>query len=131
MKKFLTVLILALFGLGILNAETIAFRANAFCAKEYTYRGWTDWSNWQRCSIPITIDTTNDMIVILSERTQYYRIVDYTGTYRQNRAQIIEYKFVDQDGDRGTMLLVQKDTGQSEIYVHFANVAWGYDVSRL
>lgn len=40
------------------------------------------------------------------------------------------YKFVDQDGDRGTMKLLMRANGQSEIYIMFNNVKRCYIVER-
>ena len=130
MKRFILVLAL-IFSFCLANAQTLAYKAEAFCAKEYTYRGWTDWSRWQPCDILITIDITNDMVTILSERSQYYRIMTEAQNYSSREAAVAEFGFIDQDGDRGILRLVQKRNGNSEIYIQFNNVAWGYTVRLL
>lgn len=130
MKKFLVVLVL-LFSTMLANAQTLAYQADAFCSREYTYHGWSAWSSWRPCDILITIDITNDRVTILSERSQYYKIVTEGETYRTPNASVAEFGFIDQDGDRGIMRLVQKSSGASEIYIEFRNIAWGYDVNRL
>lgn len=106
-KKILLLFTLV-FSFTIANAQTIAYKAEAFCAKEYTYRGWTNWSRWQPCDILITIDLSNDIITILSERSQYYRIITEANNYREQNAVIAEFGFIDQDGDHGILRLAQK-----------------------
>lgn len=132
MKKLLIAFIFAFIGIFAANAQVISFRGEAYSQKSLnSYGTWSNWSSWQRCNVPITINLNNDQVIIYSNRTQYYQIFDYSSPYMDSGAQCIDYAFYDQDGDRGTMTLVQKPSGQSEIYIRFANIQWAYVVIRL
>ena len=131
MKKFLLTLIFAFIGIFACNAQIWSFRGEAYCQKQInSYGYWSNWSSWERCNVPITINLNNDQVIIYSNRTQYYQIVDYTRSYYDGTTQCIDYHFYDQDGDRGTMTLAMKASGQSEIYIRFANIQWAYIVIR-
>lgn len=69
--------------------------------------------------------------MIYSDLPQRYKIVDVSAPYMESGAECIDFKFYDQDADRGTMTLCQKTSGQSEIYIRFANVQWAYIVRRM
>ena len=113
------------------NAQILQFRSEAYCQKQLnSYGYWTGWSDWQKCNVSITINLNNDQVTIYSNRTQYYQIYDYTGSYYDGTTQCVDYKFYDQDGDVGTMTLAMKPNGQSEIYIRFANIQWSYIVRR-
>lgn len=130
MKKFLLAILLSVVALTS-SAQIISFRTTAFSHKERTTHGWSSWSNWESdCSL-MTMDLTNDMIVIYTQKTQYYNIISIGSHYREGNAEIQEFGFIDQDGDRGTFRLVMRSTGRSEVYIAFNNVTWGYIVKRL
>ena len=131
MKKFLLLLVVMLTCVITTNAQTLQFRSEAYSQKTLTSYGWSNWSNWEKCNVSITINLNNDQVTIYSNRTQYYQIYDYSGSYMDGTTQCVDYRFYDQDGDRGTMTLAVKSNGQSEIYIRFANIQWSYVVRRI
>ena len=79
----------------------------------------------------IIINLNTDVVTIYSPRTQVYRIYEYSGTTRDSDGDVTAtFYFYDQDNDRGTMRLVIRANGQSQLYIDFANVMWAYDVYR-
>lgn len=130
MRRFLLVLLLTVVGLTA-SAETLRFRSQAYSQKTMASYGWTSWSSWESSDILITMDLNTDIVTIYSPRTQYYKIIDYSNQYYDGTTKCVDYRFYDQDGDRGTMTLAIKQNGQSEIYIRFANVQWAYIVVRI
>lgn len=131
MKKFIFTIFFSLF-VFVVSAQTISFETTSFTYKERTYRGWTNWSPYERSSMLLTINLDRDIVTIYSPVTQYYNIISYDGTYTDREGDTtIKYSFIDQDGDRGTMRLMQRRSGKSEIYIEFNNVIWVYSVIRL
>lgn len=130
MKRLLSFLIVGIIAICA-SAQTISFKTTAFSYKERTSYGWTSWSNWQSDNSLMTIDLTNDMIVIYTKTTQYYNIIGVGRNYRDGDAEVQEFYFIDQDGDQGTLRLAMRTSGRSEVYVAFNNVMWGYIVRRL
>lgn len=130
LKRILAVMILSLISLSA-SAQVWQFRSEAYSQRvTNSYGQWGNWSKWQKCNVNITINLNNDLVTIYSNRTQYYQVTSYTGTYMDNGTQCVDYKFYDQDGDKGTMTLAMKPNGQSEIYIRFANIQWAYVVVR-
>lgn len=130
MKKFLLICLLAVIGVISANAQTWTFRTIGYSQKELKSYGWTSWSKWYDSNMTITMDLNRDIVTVYSPKTQKYKIIDYSDPYMDSGAQCVDYHFIDQDGDKGTMSLVMKPSGQSEIYIRFANVQWAYVVVR-
>lgn len=129
MKKILFILI-TLISFISASAEVISFRTTAFSYRQKTYRGWTNWSNFESSDMLITMNTSNDVITIYSPTIQRYKIIEHKGNYIDSDGDgVIEFRFVDQDGDYGTMKLMERRM-RSEIYIIFDNVNWVYVVEK-
>lgn len=129
MKKLITIT-LCLLCIN-LNAQTYYYRTTQFAIKYKTAYGWTDWSDWQYSNMLVTIDFNSDIVRIYSNSPQRYRITQYIRNYRDNSGGVqAEFRFIDQDNDRGTMRLRIESNGNSQIYIDFADVMWVYNVIR-
>ena len=115
-----------------LNAQTYSYRSTEFAYKYVNdYGKWTDWSDWERSNILITINFNTDIVKIYSPKTQTYHITEFVRNYTDNSGgQQVEFRFVDQDYDRGTMRLRIESNGNSQIYIDFSNLMWVYNVVR-
>ena len=132
MKKFLVAFFLIVLTTISVSAEVVRFRTTSYTSKQYTPYGWTEWRPYQDSDMLLTIDFDNDIVTIYSPKTQVYKIISYEGSgIDYDGDAVAEFRFVDQDRDRGTMRLVQRRSGKSEIYISFANVSWCYSVVRL
>lgn len=131
MKKYLVILFL--FVSTIVDAQTYYFKAFQFAYKEVnSYGKWTNWSNWEPSSVYITMDLDTDKIVIYSPTTQVYQILSYSSSYTDNSGgKQSSFRFIDQDGDIGTLRLRVERNGNSQIYIDFANVMWVYNVRKM
>ena len=131
MKKFLILLLLGIVSLTAFS-QVINFETTSYTYKTYNGYSWSKWAPYERSSMLLTMDVDRDLVIIYSPNTQIYRIVDYSGAYTDNDGDAtMEFKFIDQDGDRGTMRLMQRTSGKSEVYIQFANIIWVYSVIRL
>lgn len=130
MKKVL-VLLFACIAIAV-QAQVISYRTTAFYSSENTAYGWTNWSNPERSNMLMRIDWNNAQVYIDSNYKQFYQVTQVLRKYRDNDGdEICEMKVIDQDGDRGTMKFVIRQSGQSQVYIIFNNVRWCYDVVRL
>lgn len=131
MKKFIILTVLFL-GIAIsANAQVQTYRTTGYYEKKLYSWGWSNWSSKQQSNMNIVVNMNTDVITIYSPRTQVYRVYEYLGTARDSDGDTtVSLKFIDQDNDRGTMRLVIRANGQSQIYIDFANVMWAYDVYR-
>ncbi len=114
------------------NAQVWRFKTTGYYQRALTSYGWSDWSNCQYSNMNITINLGTDVITIYSPKRQTYYIYKHSRTYTDSDGDTTaEYKFYDQDGDRGTLRLVVRSNCKSQIYIDFANVSWAYDVYRI
>lgn len=131
MKKFIILTVLFL-GIAIsANAQVQTYRTTGYYEKKLYSWGWSNWSSKQQSNMNIVVNMNTDVVTIYSPRTQVYRVYEYLGTVRDSDGDTtVSLKFIDQDNDRGTMRLVIRANGQSQIYIDFANIMWAYDVYR-
>lgn len=131
MRRIILAIIIGLTTLAC-SAETLSFRTTSYtCTTKKSY-GWSDWSPTEPSNMLLTIDLSNDIIKINSPKRQIYNIMSYEGTHIDSDGESnIEFRFIDQDGDHGAMLLMVRNDGRSEVYIIFRNMAWVYTVVRL
>ena len=134
MKKFLFSLLISLCACVMpVSAQTYYYKATDFAYKQVNdYGYWTNWSSWEVVNISMTIDFTNDIVSIYSKTPQIYRITEHVRNYTDNSGGVqAEFRFIDQDGDNGTMRLRIETNGNSQLYVEFSNIMWVYNVKRI
>lgn len=112
----------------VCNAQVINFKTTAYAEKKGNY----SWSDWKGSDMYLTMDLNNDRVIIYSPTTQVYQIYSANNPYYDSDGDChADFKFIDQDGDYGTLTLLQRRSGSSEIYIRFRNVQWCYRVRRL
>lgn len=130
MKRFLLMLVMVL-GFTVADAQVQYYRTTGFAYKQMNYGRWSNWSDWEDSDMLITINLSNDVVKIYSPTTQTYRILSHTRNFTDTSGgQQMEFKFIDQDGDRGTMRLRIERNGNSQLYIQFSNIIWVYNVVR-
>ena len=124
MKKLVITLILV-FSAFIAQAQIYNYKATEFAYKEQ-YR---NWSKWEKVNINVVVNFNSDVVTIYSEYLQVYRVTEYVKRYRDNSGgETIEFRFIDQYYDRGTMRLRVDPYGTSQIYIDFSNITWVYNL---
>lgn len=128
MKKFLISLLIFIGNLSV-NAQTYYYRTFQFAYKQ---TNWSNWTDWQNSDMLVTINFNSDVVTIYSPTTQVYRITQYVRNYTDNSGgKQAEFRFIDQDNDRGTMRLRIERNGNSQMYIEFADVIWVYNLRRI
>lgn len=133
MIKKLLLLLVVFISLPI-SSQVLRYKTVAYAANQYDYytKKWSGWSSWEGSDMLLTIDLQNDIVTIYSPVTQVYKIYKAEESYYDSDKDLnMPFKFIDQDGDRGTLRLLQRATGSSEIYIEFSNVRWCYRVLKL
>jgi len=131
MKKIL--LFIMLLVCTTVSAETYSYRSFQFAYKaKNSYGIWTDWTDWEKSNLLITIDFTSDVVTIYSSSKQVYNITDSDGNYTDSSGgQQMQFRFIDQDGDRGIIRFRIEKNKNSQIYIEFADVIWVYNVRLI
>ena len=133
MKRVLLFLVL-LFGILVVSdAQVYRYRTTDFAWKKVnSYGNWTNWSDWQDSDMLITINLNTDVVKVYSPETQTYRITKHLRNFVDNSGgKQAEYRFIDQDGDSGSMRLRVEKNGNTQLYIEFANIMWVYNVVRI
>lgn len=132
MKKLILIIVFITMSIGYMFSQVLNFKTTAFATNKYTSYGWTGWSKWESSNMLVTFDLDNDLVTIYSPSTQIYGIYQSLGNYYDSDGDYnMVFKFIDQDYDYGTMRLLQRTNGASEIYIEFANIKWVYRVIRM
>lgn len=93
--------------------------------------GWGSWSMWEESNMTLVIDDSDNFVIIYSPMTQIYNIYRIYNPYKDSSGNyILKFDVYDQDGDYGALRLVQRISGDSEVYIEFADVQWAYKVIR-
>ena len=131
--KRLVFVILLFFSMCCYAGDSIRYYgATSFSIKKVVNGEWTDWSEWEDSGLIITMNITKDVVEILSPKTQIYNITEYRGLYiDQEDGRNVDFSFVDQDGDKGTMRLRIEKNGNSLLYIEYANIMWVYNLIRI
>jgi hypothetical protein len=110
------------------SAQAYLYQARQFAMKTMTrYGTWTDWSDWEKSEVRISIDFDTDVIRVYTQMTQKYVVVEYLGNYTdQSGGKQRKFRVIDQDGDVGTIRIRIETNGNSQLYVEFADIMWVY-----
>lgn len=132
MKQFKTTLLLIIFSVFLFSSNARADNIEYYNAYQYSQKLVTDsyWDSWTHVNILITFNYTTDKIIIYSNKIQVYSIYNYDIYYDNDGEKVLRFYFIDQDYDKGTMRLMVRPSGTSQIYVDFANISWVYNVKK-
>lgn len=114
------------------HAQVYYYKTTRFAMKQVVNGYWTDWSNWQTSDMVMTIDWDRSVVTIYSPKTQVYYLTTYVGQYTDDSGGVQhEFRFIDNDNDKGTMRLRIEPNGNSQLYIDFANIMLVWVVRRI
>lgn len=116
-----------MFTCGISYAQEVSWFRTTELAIKFKGEGWSDWTP---AKMNIKFDFTNDLIVVYSDKTQIYKIVEEVKPPYDATGKQVAFSVIDQDYDRGRVRLRVENNGNSQLYVDFSDVSWVYNVYR-
>lgn len=136
MKKTFKILALLIFSLMFYNrcdAQVYKLRAYEISYKYYDNNyGWTDWSEWEKCNILITVDLYEMRIKIYSDVEQEYDIIETTNDendiYGNSTVKCVA---VDKYGLKCNVRIVNDKYSNKQIYIDYLDIHWVYNVYSL
>ena len=136
MKRFINVTVMVIMMLfcmsTISHAQTYYYKTKEFAIKYKESYGWGKWSDWKPSDMKMKIDMDDDIIVIYSQQTQIYRVIEDMGSYTDEYGgKQQKFWVIDQDDDYGYVRLRIEKNGNSQIYIDFNDVMWVYNVVRV
>lgn len=130
MRRLVIIILFGLLCIRAAQAQTQWYKATEFAVRVVDNGRWTDWSDWASVNIKIKFDIDNDMIIIYSNETQIYKILESVDPPYDPGGVSIKFRVIDQDYDKGSLRLRVQNNGTSQIYIDFADVSWVYNVIK-
>ena len=139
MKRFLNIILIAfaflLANVNSMQSQIFSGSYTTFYATSYAYAsvnaytGSYSWSNWYDCSVKIVVDFENDIVIIYSNKTQYYKVLSTASDqYDRDGGRQMIFNVIDAEDDIGTLRFRVTPRGDKQLYVDFRNVAWVYNI---
>lgn len=130
MKRFVIIIMFGLLCIGATQAQTQWYRATEFAIRAVNNGRWTSWSDWKSVNINVKFDLSNDIIVIYSNETQIYKVLEQVSSPYDSKGTQVKFRVIDQDYDVGYLRLRIENNGNSQIYIDFSDISWVYNVVR-
>lgn len=103
------------------QGQVYQFLTTGFSVLERNERGdWGKWSDLQKASIVIKLDTDKNRIVIYSQEIQLYHIVKYEPEEENETDLVNAFSCTDDDGHPFTISIItrKKQGNRKQLYVH-------------
>jgi len=120
-----------LVGMQQITSQNYKFLATGFTVSEKNGKGqWSKWSDLEKTSIIITVDTKKDRIIIYSQEIQLYKIVNYEKVEENENGKIYPFTCSDEDGQPFTIsIIMRKDQdNRKQLYVKHKNAIIAYNI---
>ncbi len=126
MKKFFLFLVAVVMMAVSASAEVINVDARSFSYKYKMDSGkWTAWSDWERSTVSIEIDTDNLKVVIYSKEQQRFEITDVERK-DDKKSETLVCQCTDADGKRCTVRLRITKDERCQLYVDYSDLVYVY-----
>lgn len=130
LKLLIVVLFLAL-GMHKSEAQVYKFQATGFSVMEKNEKGgWGKWSDLEKTSLIISLDTNKNRIVVYSQEVQLYKIVKYRDTEENENDLIYAFDCEDADGMEFTVSIITRknQNNRKQLYINQKNVIVVYNI---
>jgi hypothetical protein len=135
MKKlhFFIIGMVLFFGTQKAVSQTYKFITTGFSVLEKEKSGsWGKWSNLEKASLIITLDTNKNRIVVYSQEIQLYEIVSYAEK-EENENDLI-YSFACEDSDKLpftiSIITRKNQNNRKQLYINQKNVIVVYNIEN-
>ena len=133
MKIFPSFLCIFFFYFGLLNttAQTINFKTSSVSITEKNERGnWTQWSDFVKADLLITIDGKKNRIVVNSPEIQVFTILSYGEKKEDDNNKIVPFECIDNNGSKATIFVItkKKESNRMQFYINYSEVKFVYNI---
>lgn len=132
-RKILFLLIL-IFGIQGIYSQVYRFQATGFSVLEKNNKGkWGKWSDLEKTSLVISLDTNKNRIVVYSQEIQFYEILNYVELLENDTDEIYSFECKDVDGQAFTISIItrKKQGNRKQLYINQENVILAYNIINL
>jgi hypothetical protein len=130
LKKIIIVLFLIL-GIQQTYSQEYKFQTTGFSVLERDSKGnWGKWSDLQKASLVISLDTNKNRIIIYSQEIQLYEILNYEAKQENENDETYSFSCRDDDGVPFVIsIITRKNQGnRKQLYINQKNVIIVYNI---
>jgi phosphosulfolactate phosphohydrolase-like enzyme len=127
----LIVLLFLSFGNQKSIAQTITFKSSSVSITEKDEKGkWSNWSDFVKAELVITIDAKKDRIVVNSPEIQVFTIKSYGEKIENDTDKIVPFDCIDNNGSKCKILAItrKKEDGRMQFYINYSEVKFVYNL---
>ena len=132
MKKFRFFLLFLFLSVGLKSVgQTIMLKSSSVSITEKKPNGkWSDWSDFVKAELLITIDAKKDRIVVNSPEIQVFTITTYGDRIESETTKTVPFDCIDNNGSKCKILAVtRKDEGnRMQFYINYSEVKFVYNI---
>ena len=133
MKLFPSFIFLFFFCIGLQNAtaQTLSFKTSSVSITEKNERGnWTEWSDFVKADLLISIDGKKNRIVVNSPEIQVFTILSYGEKTEDETNKIVPFECIDNNGSKATIFVItkKKENNRMQFYVNYSEVKFVYNI---
>lgn len=132
MKLFRLVLLFILFGFGSNSfSQTIKLKTSSVSYAEKNQIGkWSNWSEFAKAEIIITIDGKKNRIIVNSPELQVFTIKAYGEKIESENDKIVPFECVDHNGSKCNILVItkKKEDNRMQFYINYSEVKFVYNI---
>jgi hypothetical protein len=132
MKAIRFILFFFLFSFSaISNAQAIRLKTSSVSYSEKSQTGkWSNWSEFVKADIIITIDGKKNRIVVNSPELQVFTIKAYGEKIENDDEKIVPFECVDHNGSMCNILVItrKKEDNRMQFYINYSEVKFVYNI---
>lgn len=116
------------------SAQAYKFLATGFSVLEKDNKGkWGNWSDLQKTSLVINLDTDKNRIVVYSQEIQLYQIITYHEKEENENDLIYPFTCSDDDGQLFSISIItrKKQGGRKQMYINQSDVMIVYNIENF
>lgn len=119
------------FGFQNIHAQTINFKTSSVSITEKNERGkWSEWSDFVKADLLITIDGKKNRIVVNSPEIQVFTILSYGEKTEDSSNKVVPFECIDNNGSKATIFVItkKKEDNRMQFYINYSEVKFVYNI---
>jgi hypothetical protein len=133
MKLFSSLVCFLFLSLGtqIASSQTLRFKTSSVSITEKNEKGkWSEWSDFVKADLLITIDGKKNRIVVNSPEIQVFTILSYGEKTETDSDKIVPFECKDNNGSKCTIFVItkKKEDDRMQFYINYSEVKFVYNI---
>lgn len=129
--RFLIFFFLIVFGNQMVKAQTIKMKTSSVSITEKNEKGkWSEWSDFVKAELVITIDGKKNRIVVNSPEIQVFTIKAYGEKVEDKTTISVPFECIDNNGSKCNIFVITKknENNRMQFYINYTEVKFVYNI---